>query len=255
MALLVARIGAPKDPYMHQFQKWPLRASVFKSLKTNMWIRTLGFTTGVLQQRMAQTEWLVYGSCKPPVVRIWTEVSDVRIHMLVFSDLKTSARMGHFWNGCTQGSFGTPMRATRMAILTDACNGLLGNGCAQGIGQILDACNLHPGVAGNPSNRGSHWCLEQARVRAKMKPSFGSQNFQEWIWSRRWGSQHSRSVHDFGTCKKHAPSAVANTDEFCGQTRFLNQNSPLRSRILLASLKIMRRPRSDHHLHFDIGNK
>jgi len=43
------------------------------------------------------------------------------------------------------------MRATRKAILTDARTGLLGNGCAQDIGQIPDARNLHP-PAGNPSN-------------------------------------------------------------------------------------------------------
>ena len=43
-------------------------------------------------------------------------------------------------------SFGTPMRATRKAILTDARNGLLGNGYAQGMGQIPDARNLHPGA-------------------------------------------------------------------------------------------------------------
>ena len=36
--------------------------------------------------------------------------------MLVSSDLKTDARKGHFWNGCTQGSCGTRMRATRKAI-------------------------------------------------------------------------------------------------------------------------------------------
>ena len=38
--------------------------------------------------------------------------------------LKMDAHKGHFWNGCAQGSFGTLMRATRKAILTDACNGL-----------------------------------------------------------------------------------------------------------------------------------
>jgi len=36
------------------------------------------------------------------------------------------------------------MRATRRAVLTDAHNGLLGNGYAQDMGQIPDA--------GNPSN-------------------------------------------------------------------------------------------------------
>ena len=41
-------------------------------------------------------------------------------------------------------SFWAPMRATRKAIVTDARNGLLGNGCSQGTGQISDAHNLHP---------------------------------------------------------------------------------------------------------------
>jgi len=57
--------------------------------------------------------------------------------MLVVSDSE---------NGCTQGSFGTLMRETRKAILTDARNGLVGNGyvAAQGMGQIPDVRNLHP---------------------------------------------------------------------------------------------------------------
>jgi len=37
------------------------------------------------------------------------------------------------------------MRATRRAILTDARNGLFGNGSAQGMGQIPIARNLYPG--------------------------------------------------------------------------------------------------------------
>ena len=37
------------------------------------------------------------------------------------------------------------MRATRKAIVTDASNGLLGSGCTQGMGQMTDARNLHPG--------------------------------------------------------------------------------------------------------------
>jgi len=37
------------------------------------------------------------------------------------------------------------MRATTKAILTDARNGLSGSGCAQGMGQIPDVRNLHPG--------------------------------------------------------------------------------------------------------------
>jgi len=36
MAFLVARISAPKEPCVHPFQKRPLRASVFKSLKNNI---------------------------------------------------------------------------------------------------------------------------------------------------------------------------------------------------------------------------
>ena len=76
---------------------------------------------------------------KNPMVK-----TKVRIQMLVFSDLKTDARKGHFWNGCTQESFWALICATRKAILTDARNGLLGNGCAQGTGQIPDTRNLHP---------------------------------------------------------------------------------------------------------------
>ena len=64
--------------------------------------------------------------------------------------LKSDTRKGHFSNGCKQGSFRAPMRATRNAILTDARNRLLGNGCAQVMEQTPDARNLH---AGNPSNR------------------------------------------------------------------------------------------------------
>jgi len=50
MAFVVARISAPKDPFVHPFQKWPLPvcASVFESLKTNIWIQTFVFNTGVL---------------------------------------------------------------------------------------------------------------------------------------------------------------------------------------------------------------
>jgi len=56
----------------------------------------------------------------------------------VFSELKPE-------NGSTQGSLRAPMRATEKAILTDARNGLLGNGCAQGMEQITYSRNLHPG--------------------------------------------------------------------------------------------------------------
>ena len=40
MAFLVVRIGAQNDPCVHPFQTWPLYASVFKSLKNNVRIRT-----------------------------------------------------------------------------------------------------------------------------------------------------------------------------------------------------------------------
>jgi len=38
------------------------------------------------------------------------------------------------------------VRATRKAILTNARNRLVGNGYAQGMGQIPDARNLHPSL-------------------------------------------------------------------------------------------------------------
>ena len=84
-----------------------------------------------------------YGCCKNPVVK--TKVSDVRIQILGFSDLKTDARKSHFYNVCTQESFWAPNLATRKTILTDARNGLLGNGFTQGMGQIPDVRNLPPG--------------------------------------------------------------------------------------------------------------
>ena len=52
---------------------------------------------------------------------------------------------------CTQVSFGALMRTTRKAILTDARNGLLDNGYAQGKGQSWMRATYIP--AGNPSNR------------------------------------------------------------------------------------------------------
>jgi len=160
MAILVARIDAHKDPCVHLFQKWPLRASVFKSLKTNIWNPNLGFTTGVLQKRMAplgfrlheewfrsivyplvDKSWIIepYGCRKNTVVR--PHVSDNRIQILVFSDLETHTRKGHFRNSCTQGSFWALMCAT----MTDARNGRFGNACAQGMVQMPDARNLHLG--------------------------------------------------------------------------------------------------------------
>lgn len=42
------------------------------------------------------------------------------------------------------------MRATNWAMLTYARSGLLGNGCAQGIREILDEFNLHPGLWATP---------------------------------------------------------------------------------------------------------
>jgi len=38
MAFLVVRIDAQKDPFVHPFQEQPLRVSIFRSLKTNIWI-------------------------------------------------------------------------------------------------------------------------------------------------------------------------------------------------------------------------
>jgi len=52
----------------------------------------------------------------------------VWIQILGFSELKTDARKGNFWNGCTQGFFCTPMYVTRKAIWTDARNGLWATG-------------------------------------------------------------------------------------------------------------------------------
>jgi len=53
MAFLVACIRAKKDPCLHLFEKPSLRASVFKSLKTKIWIQsseTLVFATRFLRQ-------------------------------------------------------------------------------------------------------------------------------------------------------------------------------------------------------------
>jgi len=54
-ACLVAHISVQQDFCVHLLQKWPLRAFVFKSPKTNVWIWTLCSTKGVLQQRMTTT--------------------------------------------------------------------------------------------------------------------------------------------------------------------------------------------------------
>jgi len=75
--------------------------------------------------------------------------------MLVFRDLKTDARKGRFWNGCTQGSSWAPMRATRNAILTDARNGLLGNGCCKVWGKSRMRATYIPD-ARNPFNQRKH---------------------------------------------------------------------------------------------------
>jgi len=163
MAFLFVHIGAQKYPCVHPFQKWPLRASVFKSLKTNIWIRTfeiLVFKTGFLPVSnpclwggvqptgtISHATWTLTVSavgamlcCKTQVVKV-----KVRVQTLVFSHMKTDACKGYFWNGCTQGSFWALMRATRKVVWTDARNGLLGNRCAQGMGQIPNARNIHPG--------------------------------------------------------------------------------------------------------------
>jgi len=60
----------------------------------------------------------------------------------------------------TQGSFCTLMCATRKAILMDARPVLLDNGCAQGMEQIPDVRNLHPGcrAAHNPFNLAPQPC-------------------------------------------------------------------------------------------------
>ena len=90
--------------------------------------------------------WLLkkdFGCCKTPVVK--TKVTEVGSECGFWVTNKTDPRKGHFQNGCTEGSFLKRMRATRTSILTDAWNGLLGNGFAQGMGQIPDAPNLHPG--------------------------------------------------------------------------------------------------------------
>ena len=55
MAFLVARIGAQDDPCVHPFQKWPLRASVFRVTKnqhlnpniSNFGFYNQGFTTAI----------------------------------------------------------------------------------------------------------------------------------------------------------------------------------------------------------------
>ena len=93
--------------------------------------------------------------CKNAVVK-----TKIRIQTLVFIDFKTDACKGQFWNGCTRGSFCALMLRTRMAILTVARDGLLGNGCAQDMEQIPGARNLHPGCT-QPiwsSKKGSENC-------------------------------------------------------------------------------------------------
>jgi len=75
------------------------------------------------------------------------KVSDVRVQTLVLIDSE---------NGSMQESFLRPMHA-RVFLGTDARNQkgnfdrlLLGNGCAQGLRQIPDARNLHPGLRATP---------------------------------------------------------------------------------------------------------
>jgi len=103
----------PKYP----FQKWPLHAPVFKSLKTNIWIQTLVFTTRVVKQRMAftadavkvQVAWgmVPVGWIPPHRQELDTGtpwllflVTWKRVHARVIS--KTDARKGLFWHWCAQ---------------------------------------------------------------------------------------------------------------------------------------------------------
>jgi len=133
MAFLVARIIAQKDPCVHPFQKWTLRASVFESVKTNIWIRTLVFTNGFLQQRMApptplgfrlhaewfwliiypiiDKDWIMepYRCCRTSVVK--TKVSVVRIQMLVFTNSENRCMQGLFLKRMhARGFWGTDVR-------------------------------------------------------------------------------------------------------------------------------------------------
>ena len=66
---------------------------------------------------------------------------------------ETDAHKGLFW---------ASVRTTRKAILTDARNGLVGNGCAQGMGQSLMRATYIPD-ARNPFN---HIILAGARIRS-----------------------------------------------------------------------------------------
>jgi len=82
----------------------------------------------------------------------WVVKTKVQIQILVCNDLKIDACKGD------AGSFWAPMRETRKTILTDARRGPLGNGGVQGMGQIPDARNLHPGgnhgkISQNPCDR------------------------------------------------------------------------------------------------------
>jgi len=64
-------------------------------------------------------------------------------------------------------------------------------------------------------------------------------------------SDPSRTVHNFGTCKK---DAAARTGQILRTKKCFNRKSPLRSRILFSSPKIVHRPRSNSSLKIDIRN-
>jgi len=68
-------------------------------------------------------------------------------------------------------------------------------------------------------------------------------------------SDPSRIVHNFGTCKKHAAARPGggNFWQILRPKTCFNWKSPLRSRILFSSPKIVHRPRSNSSLNIDIG--
>ena len=84
-----------------------------------------------------------------PLWLLWVNPSgqnqslDVRNQMLVFSDSENNCMQGSFLKRMHAKVFWGKMHATRNAILTDARNGLLGNGFAQGMGQIPNSRHLH----------------------------------------------------------------------------------------------------------------
>jgi len=60
------------------------------------------------------------------------------------------------------------MRATRKDILTDARNGLLGNGCTQDLRQILDVRNLHLGRATPITSSGADAMMSMENIEEQM---------------------------------------------------------------------------------------